>query len=187
MKFRFPLIMTVTLASVVACAQEYSVSEKGAATEHVTESMTSETVASGLELTEAVIQPPFPGRDVSAGFFTLQNQGAADRLIAARSSISDMVEIHTHLEEDGIMKMRRIEGVDVPEGANLVFKPGSYHLMMFNSAIPDDAYFANIILEFEKAGELTFTVPIDGRDVPSYGSDHSGADHGESGDDGADP
>lgn len=160
---------------ITACSPQSQIKSGGDTQTHAQNAAGNEASGNviGLTLTEGVLQPPFPGRDVSAGFFTLTNTGSADRLLSARSTVSETVEIHTHIEEDGIMKMRRVDGVDVPAGTVIEFKPGGYHLMMFNSVIPDDAYFANITLEFETSGEKTFTVPIDGRDAPSYGSDHT--------------
>ena len=54
-----------------------------------------------------------------------------DKLVSVTSPISGAVEIHNHIEEDGIMKMRQIDGITIKAGETVELKPGSFHLMMF--------------------------------------------------------
>src|SRR5690606_35945517 len=69
---------------------------------------------------------------VGAGFLTLVNRGGEDdRLTGARTPIAERVEIHTHRVEDGVMRMRPVEGgVALPAGGTVTFEPGGLHLMM---------------------------------------------------------
>lgn len=106
---------------------------------------------------------PFPGRDVSAAFLTLHNTGPADTLLGIATSVSDRVELHTHLEEEGIMKMRRIESIDIPANGLVELKPGGLHVMIFESAVPVDATEVDMTLTFAKADPQTVTLPIAGR------------------------
>ena len=40
----------------------------------------------------------------------LHNAGeTADRLIAAESPVAELVQLHTHIEDNGVMRMRQIE------------------------------------------------------------------------------
>ncbi|MDF5612677.1 copper chaperone PCu(A)C, partial [Vibrio parahaemolyticus] len=74
-----------------------------------------------------------PNAPVIGGFFQLTNHGdSEDALIAAESPIAGHVEIHTHKKEDGVMKMIKIDEVRVPANESVLFKPGSFHLMIFN-------------------------------------------------------
>lgn len=123
----------------------------------------TETVASGLDITNAYIAPPFKGRDVAAGFFTVTNNGTDDRLVSAASPIANSVEIHTHSEVDGVMAMRQVDGVDLPNGVAVEFRPGSYHLMMFGVELADDVTEAPLTLTYESGEEMTLSVPIEGR------------------------
>lgn len=123
-------------------------------------SAASESVEGGVEISAIYVQPPFPGRDVAAGFFSLTNNGEEDRLVSVSSSISENVEIHNHIEEDGVMKMRRIDGVDLPSGETVNFRPGSYHIMMFGANIPEGAEEVSVTLNYEKAEPVTMMVPV---------------------------
>lgn len=91
------------------------------------------------------------------GFLTITNKGTTpDRLIAARSTASDKVEIHEMKMDGNIMRMRELEkGLEIPPGATVVLKPGSYHLMFMELKSP----FVKgdkipVTLAFEKAGSV---------------------------------
>lgn len=122
--------------------------------------MTEMAGEKGIKISSAFIRPPFPGRDIAAGFFTVSNNGADDRLIAASSPMSATIEIHTHVMENGVMKMRKVEGVDLPSGSTVRFEPGSYHLMMFGTDIPEGTEVVSVTLTYEKAAPATLTVPL---------------------------
>ena len=40
-------------------------------------------------------------------------------------------ELHTHLHENGVMKMRQVESIEVPAKGEVALKPGSFHIMLF--------------------------------------------------------
>ena len=156
------ILLTVATLGLVACGSQEVQHKSG------TEHNAAETM--GFTLSKAYINPPFPGRDVAAGFFNLTNNGVDDKLIAASSTLSENVEIHTHLMEDGVMKMRQTEAVDLPSGKTVEFKSGGYHLMIFNVSLPKDQNEADITLIFEKSEPLTLTLPIGQPEEKSHGS-----------------
>ena len=94
----------------------------------------------------------------------------AYRLIGVRTSLSEHAEIHTHIKEGDIMKMRRIETLDLKSGASVPFKPGGYHIMVFGTELSPVATDAEMTLIFENAGEALLTVPIQGRLRETYQS-----------------
>ena len=117
----------------------------------------------GMVISAARVVPPFPGRDVSAGYFELTNHGADDRLVSISSPVSPRVEMHTHLNENGVMKMRKIDGLDLPAGETVTFKPGSYHIMMFKTVMSDAETDVSLTFNFETAPSVTLVADIDGR------------------------
>ena len=114
----------------------------------------------GVEVSDAYIAAPLKGRDVTAGYFRLDNKGAAARLVGASSPVARRVEIHTHLHEDGVMKMRKVDGVDLAPGQTVVFEPGGYHLMMFGVTLEADTTEAPVTLQYEDGDEVSLVVPI---------------------------
>jgi len=133
----------------------------------------SETTTAGMTVSNAAVMPPLPGRDVALGTFMLtNNSGADDVLLAASAPVSGRVELHNHIKEGDVMKMRRVDSLALAAGESVEFKRGGYHLMMFQSAIGDDVKSVPVTLTFENAGDVTVTAKIAGHD-DDYGS-HSG-------------
>lgn len=88
----------------------------------------------------AYVRDLIPGRNMSAGFFEFTNEGSAEIvLVGASSAGAASVEMHTHVHEDGMMKMRRMSSLTVAPNERVVFQPGGNHLMLFNC---DPAAFA---------------------------------------------
>ena len=99
-------------------------------------------------------------------YFHIKNNGAeADKLVSATSSISPRVEVHEHTMTDGVMKMSQVEGgLEILAGGDVELKPGSYHIMMFdtdNKYGPGDKI--DLKLEFEKAGTVEKTLRVRAR------------------------
>jgi copper(I)-binding protein len=100
-----------------------------------------------------------------AAFMTLHNDtGMDDTLIAAKSDVASRVELHTHLMEDGVMKMREVkDGIPVKNGASQDLKPGSYHVMFMGLKAPlqENSTFP-VTLVFKHAGEKSIVVEVKG-------------------------
>ncbi len=112
---------------------------------------------------------------VGAGYLTIVNKGkTADRLVSASSAISAKVEIHEMAVIDGVMRMRGLDdGIAVPAGGKVEFKPGGYHIMFIGlkQPIAKDATFKGS-LTFEKAGTVAvdFKVEAMGGKPPAHGA-----------------
>ena len=117
---------------------------------------------------ELKIETPYarvtiPGRP-AAGYLKIHNSGAApDALVSASSPMAERVELHTHLMENGVMKMRQVEKVEVPAGGEAAFEPGGYHLMIFglDKAVKPGTTLP-LTLSFEKAGGLDVEFRVEG-------------------------
>ncbi|ELA8075004.1 copper chaperone PCu(A)C [Vibrio alginolyticus] len=104
-----------------------------------------------------------PNAPVIGGFFQLTNHGESeDALIAAESPIAGHVEIHTHKKEGGVMKMIKIDEVRVPANDSVLFKPGSFHLMIFNptQALKEGDRFP-MTLTFKNAGKVEVEMAVE--------------------------
>src|SRR5262249_8513782 len=72
------------------------------------------------------------------GYMAIQNKGAAsDRLVSASSPVAERVELHVHVHEGGVMKMREVPGgYEVPARGTFELKPGGAHLMFMDIKRP---------------------------------------------------
>ena len=142
--------------------------------------------ASEIAVTAPYVVPPFPGRDVAAGFFDLTNTGGADRLISASSPNSTTIEIHNHIEDNGVMRMRRIDGVTIGAGDTVKFEQGGYHLMLFGVTLDEGQKDIDVTLNYERAAPVTLTLPLRQHGQGAYGSGSKGSDSHGSGSHGSD-
>lgn len=132
-------------------------------------------------ISQARIRLPLPGQRIAAGYFDLEST-QDDRLIGVTSPISGHIELHTHINEKGILRMRRLEGgVKIVPGKTVEFKPGGHHIMMFDTDVTDTTEDVSLTFDFEKSGKITVIADImHHRDSSGpYGSDSHGSDsHG---------
>jgi copper(I)-binding protein len=86
----------------------------------------------GLVIDDVWVRGLLPGRNMTAGFLSLNNQSSQDEiLVGVEAEGVDSIEIHGHFHEGGLMKMRQVDSLLVKAGSTQVLAPGSYHLMMF--------------------------------------------------------
>ena len=100
-----------------------------------------------------------------AAFMMIANDtGKDDTLVAAKADVSKKIELHTHLMENGVMKMREVEGgIPVKNGSTQMLKPGSYHVMFMGLHAPlQEGSVFPVTLVFEHAGEKTIDVKVMG-------------------------
>lgn len=74
-----------------------------------------------------------PGAPAMAGFVAIEGGSRDVEIVGARSVDFGRIEIHEMTEEDGLMKMRPLEGLELPAGARLTLAPGAEHLMLFDA------------------------------------------------------
>jgi copper(I)-binding protein len=131
--------------------------------------------------TEITIEDPYAramGRSAMAGaaFMQIMNAGDEDdRLIAARSEISERVELHTHIQNaEGVMQMVEVpEGWVIPAGASHGLERGGDHVMFMGlRQIMEHGSTVTVTLVFEKAGEITLDIPVDLQRKPMHGMQH---------------
>ena len=97
-----------------------------------------------------------PGAKVAGGYMVMRNTGAADRLVSAASPAAAKVELHVHINDNGVMRMREVRGYDVPAKGAFELKPGGAHLMFLDIKRPfKEAEKVPVKLKFEKAGEVS--------------------------------
>jgi len=97
----------------------------------------SSAAAAEIVVDDAYVREPIPGRNMSAAFMQIRNTGSEDEvLVSASAPWTGRIEIHTHIHEDGVMKMRQIESLPVPAGETVVLKPMGLHLMLFELKQP---------------------------------------------------
>ena len=95
-----------------------------------------------------------PGMKVTGGFIRLINPNdVSDKLLSAASDICEATELHQMIHENNIMKMKKVDSIELPASGTLDLKPGGYHLMFINLKSPLKAdQKVRVKLTFEKSG-----------------------------------
>ena len=120
------------------------------------------------------------GMPSSAAYLKITNNGVSDdRLIAAKAAIAQRVEIHSMEMDNGVMRMRAVDGgLAIAAGESVTLAPGGLHIMLMGlttDLAPDTKH--EIILVFEKAGDVKLTgtakLPADiMMNIPGHDASH---------------
>lgn len=93
--------------------------------------------AADIEVVDPYVPLLPPGVRTGAAYLRIRNVGARDMtLVAAFSPAADAVELHTHIDDAGVLRMRQVREIAVPAGSEVVFKPGGYHVMLIGLPLP---------------------------------------------------
>jgi len=103
------------------------------------------------------------GASSAAAYLAVTNNGPVpERLSCAGSDAAAQCQIHTMSVENGVMKMRPVEGgLEIRPGEMIKLKPGGDHLMLTQIKHPLEAgKTVQATLQFEKAGTVKVEFPI---------------------------
>ena len=146
-----PWLLAILLATTVTSAQHYA--------------------AGNIDIQSPWSRELPPTSPNGAVYLTLTNHGTQpDKLLSASTDVAELVEIHSHILEDGMMKMRRVESVDLPPHKAVLFSPGGYHFMLIGLKRPleaDDRF--QLLLEFEQNSQVLVEVVVQSSDAQSTG------------------
>lgn len=110
-----------------------------------------------------------------AAFMTIENHGATDcQMIGAASDVSKLVELHTHKEEDGVMRMMKVEeGFTIPANGNYALARGGDHVMFMGLHQPfRNGQVVPLTLDFGDCGTVALEVTVDNDRNPMMGGGH---------------
>lgn len=86
-----------------------------------------------LSVSDAYVRAPVADRSVTAAFMTIANNGQTDiALQAAGSPAAGKVELHEHTHDNGMMRMRQVEAINIPAQSSVALQPGGYHMMLLD-------------------------------------------------------
>src|SRR5690554_233347 len=122
---------------------------------------TSVAFAADVSIEQPFARATPPGQPNSAAFMQLSNKGEATALVAAHSSVANVVELHTHIHDEGVMRMRKIEQIELPAGATTLLEPGGLHVMLIDlKQSLQDGSRIDLTLEYADGSEQQIEVPV---------------------------
>lgn len=132
--------------------------------------------ATGLKVENAWARATPPGATTGALYMSIHAHHSKDRLVRASSAAADELELHTTQMENGVVKMRRLQAIEVGPSEPTVLEPGGMHIMLLNLQQPLKPGSKILVeLEFEQTGKLQLEVPVyDAQEMPNtVDGDHS--------------
>jgi periplasmic copper chaperone A len=98
-----------------------------------------------------------------AAYMTVTNDGKTpDRVTCVSSDASAKCQIHSMTMDNGVMKMRPVEGgLEIKPGETVTLKPSGFHMMLVDLKHPlQQGHAVEAKLKFEHAGTIDVTYPV---------------------------
>jgi len=131
------ILSAVVLALLVACAND----------------------AAPLVASDVVVKRGPPGTmQMSSAYFDIANNtSAAVTITAVTSPQYQAVDMHETVIEDGVARMRALDGFVIAPNSSVSFAPGARHLMLMR---PVNAEGGQVTLEFHSGDSVLLTVTV---------------------------
>lgn len=107
----------------------------------------------GMHIEDAYLRSAHPL--TGAAFMALENHREVPcTLNAVASDVAERIELHTHEEDAGVMRMRRLEdGIAIPPGEMVLLDRGGDHVMLLGLTRPlNDGDVVRLELDFGDCG-----------------------------------
>jgi copper(I)-binding protein len=70
---------------------------------------------------------------ISAMYMVIENPDAQSvQLVSIETNVARIVELHETQNQNGMLRMRPVESVEVPAGGSVIFEPGGLHAMLID-------------------------------------------------------
>jgi periplasmic copper chaperone A len=91
--------------------------------------------AADIDVTGAWAKATLPGQKVAGVYMEIRSDRTA-RLVGVESPAAGSAEVHEMRNQDGVMRMRHVEALDLPAGKVVKLAPGGNHVMLFEIRQP---------------------------------------------------
>ena len=113
-----------------------------------------------VEVSQPWVRATVAQQKATGAFFQLKAK-TDSRLVEVRSTVAAVAEMHEMMMEGNVMKMRALDGLDLPAGKTVELKPGSYHVMLLDLKSPIKAgQTVPLTLVFEGKDKKRETVQV---------------------------
>jgi hypothetical protein len=91
--------------------------------------------AANISVTDAWARATMPGQPVSGAYMQIHSDVDA-RLLSVSSPAVPRVEVHEMKIDGGVMRMREVKAIELPQGKTVSLQPGGFHIMLINLPKP---------------------------------------------------
>lgn len=121
--------------------------------------------AQAVEVKGAWARATVPGQMATGAFMQLAAKDGA-KLVAVRTPVAGVAEVHEMKMNGNVMTMRAVQGgLDLPAGTKVELKPGGYHIMLMDlkRALPKDSFIPMTLVFADAKGQqsqVQLKVPV---------------------------
>jgi copper(I)-binding protein len=122
----------------------------------------SESASSIPLIEQAFIRATIPGTSISSSYMDIRNDSAkAITLLKVTGDISPRIEMHQHTMVDGMMRMRKVESIEIESKSRVKLQPSGLHLMIFDvkTALKPEQE-VELTLHFSNNVSVTMQIPV---------------------------
>ena len=116
------------------------------------------------------------GAATAIGYMTIKNNGTTpDRLIGGSVDFANVFQLHSMTMEDGVSKMRDLEGVEIAPGETVEFNPGGSHIMFVGlkyALAQGERVKGTLVFEHAGAIQIEYDVQGIGAQASPHDMDH---------------
>ena len=95
------------------------------------------SVADSIQISDPYVRMVPPNSPATAAFMELKNTSDKNHaLVSAKAYFNKTTELHNHIHDNGVMRMRQVQQIDLPAGKSTALKPGGFHIMLIGLDAP---------------------------------------------------
>lgn len=123
---------------------------------------TAEQEAQKISVSNPYAREVPPNAMASASFMMLKNSSDKDiYLIEADSTVAKTVQLHTHVNDNGVMRMRQVPNIKIPAHGMTKLQPGGYHIMLIGLKQPlVSGHQIQVTLTFKDGSHKIVEMPV---------------------------
>lgn len=93
--------------------------------------------ADHVSVHDAYVRMAPPNAPATGAFMVIKNNGDKDlKVLKAANPASRVTELHNHINDGGVMRMRPVTAIEIKAKGEAVLKPGGLHVMMIDLPAP---------------------------------------------------
>ena len=129
--------------------------------------------ADQVEVHEPYVRLAPPNAPATGAFMVIKNTGDSPvKVVKAENPTSKLTELHNHINDNGVMRMRQVPAIEIPAKGEAVLKPGGLHVMLIDLKAPmKEGDSVPITLTFDDGSSKTVDAKVV-RPVPAPAMKH---------------
>lgn len=123
-----------------------------------------EFTSNGVTVSHPWVRATPGGATVGAAYLEIgADANTTDKLVGVSSPVAEKGEIHTHVHDGDVVRMRKVKGgLDIAAGKSVILKPSGDHIMLMGLKQPlKEGETVTLTLQFEKAGPIEVEASVE--------------------------